>query len=304
MPSPTERLAAFRRLRGRPPRRDARTVRARGLDFAVWTTPEVAGAVPLVLVNGGLLFDHAALWPAFAPLADARQLVFYDQRGRGRSAPPPGLRAARIEHDAGDIGALREALGIERWDVLGHSWGGGIAMLGAAQDLGGTRRVVTVDAVAPTSWWLPRLHQIALERLAEPERSALAALDPAALAEPDMATHAAYARAFSPAWFHERELAPLFTPPVSESVTGATIAARLRREGYDWRERLRALDRPTLVIHGEHDALPIQAAHELVDLLPQARLAVVPLAGHMPFWERPETFFPLVESFLGEGGPS
>ncbi len=304
MPSPTERLAAFRRQRGRPPRRESRTVRARGLDFAVWTTPEVAGAVPLVLVNGGLLFDHASLWPTFAPLAEGRQLVFYDQRGRGRTQAPPGVRAARIEHDAGDLGALREALDVERWDVLGHSWGGGIAMLGAAQDLEGVRRVVTVDAVAPTSWWLPRLHGIALERLQEPERSALAALDPAALAEPDVAVHSAYARAFSPAWFHERELAPLFTPQPSESVTGATIAARLRRDGYDWRDRLRALDRPTLVIHGEHDALPIQAARELVALLPQARLAVIPRAGHMPFWERPEEFFPLVEQFLREGWSS
>ncbi|HEY0971863.1 MAG TPA: alpha/beta fold hydrolase [Gemmatimonadales bacterium] len=301
MPSPSERLAAFRRQRGRPPHREARTVRARGLDFAVWTTPEVAGAVPLVCINGGLLFDHASLWPTFAPLAEGRQLVFYDQRGRGKTQAPPGARAARIEHDAGDLGALREALGIERWDVLGHSWGGGIAMLGASLDLAGVRRVVTVDAVAPTSWWLARLHQIALERLRDPERAVLAALDPAALVEPDMATHASYARAFSPAWFHEIELAPLFTPPVSESVTGVAIASRLRREGYDWRERIRALDRPTLVIHGEHDALPIQAARELVALLPQARLAVIPLAGHMPFWERPETFFPLVESFLGGG---
>src|SRR5690606_33009882 len=143
-----------------------------------------------------------------------------------------------------------------------------------AQDLGGVRRVVTVDGVAPTSWWLPQLHGIALDRLRDPERAILAALDPAALAEPDVATHSEYARAFSPAWFHERELAPLFTPSGSESVTGATIAARLRREGYDWRDRLRALDRPTLVIHGEHDALPLQAARELVALLPRARLAV------------------------------
>lgn len=298
MSTPQARLAAYRRSRPRTPNRERLTVRARGLELAVWRTPAVAGARPLVCVNGGLLFNHGALWPSLGPLAERRQLVFYDQRGRGESQAPPGARAARIEHDAGDLGALREALGIDEWDVLGHSWGGGIAMLGAAQDLAGVRRLVLLDAVGPTSWWLPRLHAIALERLPPEERAALAALDPAALTDPDPEVHSAYARAFSPAWFAEVELAPLFTPPPSDSVTGAAVAARLRRDGYDWRDRLRALDRPTLVIHGESDPLPLEVAHELVATLPQARLTVVPASGHMPFWERPAETFPLVDEFL------
>lgn len=272
----------------------------RGLELAVWTTPPVEGTVPLVCVNGGLLFDHSALWPSLAPLAQGRQLIFYDQRGRGRSQRPPGARAARIEHDASDLPALREALGIELWDVFGHSWGGGIAMLGATQDLEATRRVVLVDSVGPTSWWLPRLYQIALDRLTGAEREALAALDDSALSEPDPAVHSDYARAFAPAWFHDVTLAPLFTPPVTERITGPTVAARLRRDGYDWREQLRALRRPSLVIYGEHDALPREVGEELLALLPMARLEIVPQAGHMPFWERPETFFPIVTSFLDD----
>lgn len=270
----------------------------RGLEFAVWTTPPVEGSTPLVCVNGGLLFDHSALWPSFAPLAEGRQLIFYDQRGRGRSQRPPGVRAARIEHDASDLGALREALGIARWDVLGHSWGGGIAMLGAAQDAAATRRLVLVDSVAPTGWWLPRMHEIALSRLDGPAREELAALDPTALTEPEPTIHSQYARAYSPAWFDDMSLAHLFTPPVTERITGATVAARLRRDGYDWREQLRALDRPTLVIYGENDALPREVGEEILALLPRARMKTVPQAGHMPFWERPETFFPIVTSFL------
>ena len=275
-------------------------MRARGLDFAVWTTPAVPGAVPLACVNGGLLFDHSALWPSLVPLAAGRQIVFYDQRGRGASAPPPGPRAARIEHDAGDLPALREALGIPAWDLLGHSWGGGIAQLAAAQDAN-VRRLVLVDAVAPTSWWLPTLHAAALARLPEPERSTLAALDPAALAEPDPATHSAYSRAFAPAWFADLELAPLFTPPVTSTATGAAVAARLRRDGYDWRAQVATIRAPTLVVHGADDPLPLQAARELVATIPDARLAVIPAAGHMPFWERPEEFFPIVEEFLAAG---
>src|SRR4051812_47749541 len=130
-----EEFIAYRRSLGRTPTLDRMTVRVRGLDLAVWTSPPVAGTTPLLLVNGGLLYDHALLWPALSPLASARQVILYDQRGRGASQAPPNPLDARIEDDAEDVGALRRALGIRQWDVLGHSWGGGIAMLSTVRDL-------------------------------------------------------------------------------------------------------------------------------------------------------------------------
>jgi proline iminopeptidase len=278
-------------------------VRARGLDFAVFRSPEVRGATPLVCVNGGLLFSHALLWPALSPLARRRQLIFYDQRGRGATKAPPGALAARIEHDAGDIPALREALGLSHWDVFGHSWGGGIAMLATERDRDAVRRLVLVDAVGPTSVWMETLAPRALERLDASERATLLRYDEATLAAPDPDVQSAYARAMYPAWFADRALGEMFSPPRSTSVTGAAVVARLRREGYDWRPLLRALSVPTLVLHGEADLLPVKVAHELVETLPQARLSVIPDAGHMPFWEAPEHFFALVDDFLTEPLP-
>lgn len=273
-------------------------VSVRGLELAVFTTPAVPDAVPLLCVNGGLLFSHALLWPALSPLAQRRQLVLYDQRGRGESDQPPDTRAARIEHDAGDAAALRETLGIRRWDVLGHSWGAGIALLGAERDREGTRRIVTVSGVGPTSEWMAGLRGAALERLAPADRAVLERFSPEDLATPDPDVQSAHARAMYAAWFADPELAALFAPPRSTSRTGAAVLARLRRDGYDWTPLLRALDRPTLVIHGERDLLPLAVAGALVAALPDARLAPIPGSGHMPFWEAPEQFFPLVDSFL------
>lgn len=312
-PAARDRYLAFRAAQDRPPRLERHTVRARGLDFAVWTSPPVPGAVPLCCVNGGLLFDHKVLWPSLAPLAAGRQLVLYDQRGRGASAAPPGVRAARIEHDAGDLAALgaalRPLLGHGQWDVLGHSWGGGIAMLAAAEDAAGDapviRRLVLADAVGLTGEWLPGLHARALAHLAARgsarAHAALAAFDPAALADPDPARHAEYARAFYPAWFADDAMAALFTPPRAASVTGATVAARLRRDGYDWRPRWRGAHPPTLVLHGAEDVLDAAVARDtaawLAALAP-VRLALLPGAGHMPFWEAAEAFVAAVQSFL------
>ena len=289
---------AFRRSLGRTPALERMTVRVRGLDFAVWTTEPVPGLPPLLLVNGGLLYDHALLWPAMSPLAAARQVILYDQRGRGATQAPAQPLDARIDDDADDVGALRRALGIRQWDVLGHSWGGGIAILGVVRDLAATRRLVTVDAVGPTSAWMPLLHDAVLGRVDADARAEIERMH-GELHRAEPALHGAHSRAVYGAWFHDPDLASYFAPPPpAASVTGATIAARLRREGYDWREQLRALSTPTLVIHGERDALPASVALELSELLPRARHTLLPDAGHMPFWEAPERFFQVVDDFL------
>ena len=296
--SPRERLRAFKRAQPRTPRLARHTVRARGLDFAVFVSPEIAGATPLLCVNGGMLFSHALLWPALAPLAAGRQLILYDQRGRGTSQAPPAVHASRIEYDAGDIPALREALRIERWDMLGHSQGGGIAMLAAARDARGLRRLVLVNAVGPTSDWQTALHENALATLTGIDRDKLAILDPRALRADDPATHAEYGRALYPAYFADREFSVGFAPPSEVSAAGAAASARLRREGYDWRESLARITSATLVVHGLQDILPPRLAREIASCISGAELLLIENSGHMPFWEQPELFFSGVQAFL------
>ncbi len=308
MMSALDRYLAFRRTLGPRPPLEQLVVRARGLDFAVYRTPAVGQSPPLLCINGGLLFDHSLLWPALAPLAAKRQLIFYDQRGRGRTTVPPGHLASRIEFDASDVAALREALQLDEWDVLGHSWGGGIAMLAATIDPEATTRLVLVNAVGITSAWLPPLHGAALARLTGDAHDALAKCDVRTLTEPDLTAHAAYAQAFFPASFADQHFARQVAPPLGTSVTGAAVAARLRRDGYDWSDRLRDLRCPTLVLHGAADVLPLSeaartAAH-LVEAGCSARVMPIADAGHNPFWEAPDAFFAAVQTFLTEGRPT
>jgi len=98
------------------------------------------------------------------------------------------------------------------------------------------------------------------------------------------------------------------TPPVVPSdAVGSACAwtptfrqslSRLGREGYDWRNRLRALSVPTLVNHSEEDALPVAVSTGLAAPLPRAQRQLVPHSGQMPFWEAPDVFFTAVDSFL------
>jgi proline iminopeptidase len=293
-------FVAFRRSLPRTPRLERQNVRARGVTFAVFTSPPpaVADIPPLVCINGGMLYDHSMLWPALSPLAERRQIILYDQRGRGASSAPSDPKSATIDDDAADVAAIRRALGIRKWDVLGHSWGGGIAMLASASDTAGVRRLVLVDAVGPTSDWMAPLRAAVLARLHGEEREAVARITEEMLGEPDPILHSNYSRAVYPAWFADAEMASRFTPPDATSETGAAVLARLRHAGYDWRPRLRALSIETLVLHGERDPLPRTLLSDTSYIHPNAHYVVVPSSGHMPFWEAPERFFSSVESFL------
>jgi proline iminopeptidase len=181
--------------------------------------------------------------------------------------------------------------------VLGHSWGGGIAMLGTARDLVGVRKLVLVNAVGPTSGWMSPLRVNVLARVDGEQHDVVAGTSEEMLGNPDPVLHSNYSRAVYPAWFADRDMAARFAPPEALSATGAAVLARLRT-GYDWTQTVRNISVPTLVIHGAEDALPLAVSIENSYIIANARHEAVPAAGHMPFWEAPERFFALIESFL------
>jgi pimeloyl-ACP methyl ester carboxylesterase len=74
--------------------------------------------------------------------------------------------------------------------------------------------------------------------------------------------------------------------------------ARLRREGYDWHDRVAGMPVPTLLVHGTADLLSIAEAHRTASLLREAQVVPVAEAGHNPFWEQPARFFGAIEGFL------
>jgi proline iminopeptidase len=82
--------------------------------------------VPLVVANGGPGFDHSYLHvsDAWKELAKERPVVLYDQRGTGRSTAAAEGGTAGLAEQIADLEALRQHLGAEKIDLLGHSWGG------------------------------------------------------------------------------------------------------------------------------------------------------------------------------------
>ena len=89
---------------------------------------EIGQGVPIVVLHGGPDFDHNYLLPEMDRLSDSFRLIYYDQRGRGRSADGVEPEEVGIDSDVEDLEALRRWFDLGSIVVLGHSWGGVLAM--------------------------------------------------------------------------------------------------------------------------------------------------------------------------------
>lgn len=259
---------------------------------------------PLVVVHGGPVLDHGYLVAPLAPLADSRRLVFFDQRLSGRSAGAVDSASVRLDTLVSDIEALRKELGLDRIDLLGHSWGGLLAARYALLHADRLRSLILVSPMAPSAE-LWREEEALLRSYLSPEDTAgmgeLAASpdfqddDPAAIermlqlsfrgqfADPSLADSLRFHIATD---YRERSRQFGFLMPDLLS--------------YDFADQLAELEVPTLVVYGAQEPGMTVGADTLERLLPVVRVERIEGAGHFAFLERPERFRSALLRFLRE----
>src|SRR5262245_32994570 len=137
-----------------PPEK-GQTFQAPGATLYVEVLGTAAG-VPLIVVNGGPGFDHTyehiampGTTSAWETLARNRRVVFYDQRGNGRSGALKPDQSCTLADQINDLEAVRAHLAADKIDLLGHSWGGYLVMAYAARHPERIRHLIAVDSAAP-----------------------------------------------------------------------------------------------------------------------------------------------------------
>ena len=275
---------------------DGRTSRVavRGVEIFV---RRIGQGNPVVVLHGGPGAHHDYMRPGFDGIGAGRELIYYDQRGGGQSAVPRDVPVGWSEQVA-DLEALREAWGLERLTIAGYSWGGLLALLYAVER---PARVERLALVSPAPAWRAAresFEQVFARRNLDPafqeerrrlRESGLRERDPAAFQRRIFELSVA-------AYFHDPARARDLTP---FRVTGRTQQEVWSSLGdYDLRPRLPALRGiPSLILHGEEDALPIEASRVAAGLL-GAELHPVPACGHVPYVEAHEEFVRVVGGFL------
>ncbi len=223
---------------------------------------------PLVLIHG--LGGSTRWWAKnVGPLAEQCEVYVVDLVGFGESR---GRRRFVLAEAAGQLAALLDRLGVGPAGVVGYSMGGCIAAELAADFPDCVSRLVLVDAALLPADFLSLRQTLNLARAA---RRVPLGLLPTMVADALRAGPATV-------WRATREL----------------LAA-------DLRPKLRRIQAPTLVVWGDRDVVvPLATGQQIVQDLPHGELAIIPGAGHVPMWERPEVFNRLVADFVNAGTAS
>lgn len=249
---------------------------------------EVVGeGVPILVVHGGPGLDHGYLRPGLDILAPHGALTYYDQRGTGRSTAALDSTSINLDAFVRDMDELRATLGHEEVVVLGHSFGGILALAYARAHPERTRGLILLDTAEPGSRWA----DAAATRL----RSARTPEDSATLADlrgseafdaRDPQTMSLYYRtAFRATMRDPDRVEELDLDLAGTTARNGPEVARLLGASMgtvDWWDALPSIQVPTLVLHGRYDAMPAAMARALAEALPDARYVEL-RGGHFPW---------------------
>jgi proline iminopeptidase len=256
---------------------------------------------PVVLLHGGPGADHWTLH-AFGALADRFRLVFYDHRCNGRSEGAP-LESFTWDNLVADADALRAALGYERWAVLGHSFGGHVALEYALRHPDRVSRLVLLSTGADAHWAREEAPRTLARRGYDPAKVELVRRWFAGDIEPrrmlPILLRIGDAYDYRPSM--RRMLRSLLAGGWRSRMRGDIFvhASRHLLPGWSVRERLGQIAVPTLVIAGAADFIfPPECQVELASGISSARLHLVEHAGHNPHEEQPAETLEVIAGFL------
>lgn len=258
-------------------------------------------ATPVLLLHGGPGAASYYLQPLEERLAAHRPVVVYDQLGCGRSEKPDDPSLWTLDYFTSEVDQVREALGLEACSLLGHSWGGWLAIDYLCRGAQGISKVVLASTSSSTAAFVEHCRHL-MAGLPAPHAEVLLAGDL------DDSRHAAAEQAFLA--HHLCRLDPLPEPvlgsvaslegnQVYRTMNGPnefTVVGNLR--GWSRHADLHRITQPTLITYGEYDELGEPCALGIKDGIPHAEVIRFAASSHMAHIEEAEAYSAAVESFL------
>lgn len=271
---------------------------------------------PLVILHGGPGASHDYFLPYLLPLARHNRLIFIDERGSGRSQKLEDPSGYTIENMVEDVEAVRQALGLGKINLLGHSYGGALAQAYALKYQQNLAHLILGSTWSSTEG-LNRIFVKMKENMSPELRDRLDKMEAAGLFghgkvyEQNRYTAeymiAAWGEGYFPYVYHNRP------DPNYDPITNGNMSWYLYRQMWgehgefvvdgnlksvEYTNRLSAIKVPTLIAVGEHDECDPSLSQMMHDKIPGSKLAIMPNSGHMTFVDQPNLFIRTVDEFL------
>jgi proline iminopeptidase len=266
----------------------------------------VGSGEPLIIIHGGPGLSHDYLAPQLIELlAKDYQLVFYDQRASGRSSGVDDTTRLTISQFANDLEMLRQQLEINRINLLGHSFGGLLAMYYAISYPDNVNKLLLIDT-APACWELnfPYFWKTIADRQTENDKQELTNLK----SKIDFGTNPElmdrYFKIYFKPFFKDSSLSQQLSLGIDKNwisnfnVTNDKVWNNLGH--YDIHNQLKNINAPTLIMHGDFSVLSVDGAKEIERTIRNSKLVILKDVGHFPYIEAPKKFNSIVRDFLNK----
>jgi proline iminopeptidase len=274
------------------------TVHTAEADLAYEVLGTSTALPPIVAVNGGPGLTHAYMVQndVWNRLAAGRRVVFYDQRGDGKSTRLQANAPQTMDSQVADLEAVRSALHADKIDLVGDSFGGFVVLAYTLAHPEHVRRLVVSDGLPG---WTAIVHPMSD---IFPDLEAQTTAELKAMPKGTKADEFSF-RAHIRKCFYSPELAAKyldhfsdlgFNSAVSEQVGAAT-------QDLDLSAQLPTIHVPTLILNGRFDVnvAPL-TAWRMYKAIPGAQLYIFEHSGHLPSYEEPESYFQQLSSFLSQ----
>ena len=267
---------------------------------------EEPGKFPLLVLHGGPGATHDYLEPLEAVATTGRRVIFYDQLGCGKSATPSNPSLWTVGLYVAEVDAVRQALGLDRVHILGHSWGGMLGMEYALTQPAGLLSLTVADSPASMRQWVAEANRLRAE-LPPDVQETLRKHEEAGTTDDDeyqeamMVFYRRHVCRLDP-WpdYVRRTFAHLAeNPEVYHTMNGPSefhVIGTLKE--WDIVDRLGEIRVPTLVISGRYDEATPAIAEPVHRGIPGSAWVPFEHSSHMPHAEEPERFIRVLDDFL------
>jgi proline iminopeptidase len=266
-----------------------------------------SGPDTLVMIHGGPGFTMDYFLDDLAPLAAHHALLFYDQRGTGRSTLVSDSMSLDAQRFVEDVEAIRKHFGIGRLTLLGHSWGSAVVARYAMSYPEHLERIIIVGALPLQQYQLTEaFKQLEMKR----DSSTLKRIRELRAARLEDPGNSEVCLAYYTLWFQPFYGNHSTTNRSKGDFCAGTLESRRNKMAsvdkftmaslgqWDWRSSLSQVKVPALVIHGTLDPLPLEGAKGWASVLQNSQLLLLDGVGHFPYLEVPHRFFEAVNQFL------